>query len=161
MSTYGRLLLAGAAAFGLSGCGAVADATGAITGIATGAASANPVVGYGVGLAVRAGADAGLRHVARRWHRTEQEAIAEAIGATGPGQNGHWQVRHTLPIGNRQGEIHALRDIPSALALCREALFSVAGRGGAQWFATTACRGEARWSWAVAEPAVPRWGNLQ
>ena len=155
-----RVAVLAVAALALAGCETVADVTGAVSGIAAGTATGNPALGYGIGLGVRAGASEGLRYVARRWHRTEQEAIAEAIGATPPGAARPWRVRHDLPIGNNEGEVRVLRDIPSALAPCREALFSVAEDGRAEWFATTACRSGGRWTWALAEPAVPRWGNL-
>lgn len=148
-------------ALALGGCETVADATGAVSGIAAGTATGNPALGYGIGLGVRAVAGEGLRYAARRWHRTEQEAIAGVIGATPPGATRPWRVRHDLPFGNGEGEVRVTREILSTLATCREAFFSVAEDGRAEWFATTACRApDGRWSWAVAEPAVPRWGNL-
>ncbi|WP_376099473.1 hypothetical protein ACE7GA_11455 [Roseomonas sp. CCTCC AB2023176] len=156
------VLLGGVAALLLAGCDTVADATGAVSGIAAGTATGNPALGYGIGLGVRAGAAEALRYGARRWHRTEQDVVAAVIGATPPGESRPWRVRHSLPIGNEEGEVRVLREIRSPLATCREALFSVAEDGGAAWFVTTACRApDGSWSWAAAEPAVPRWGNLQ
>ncbi len=157
---FGRAFLACVAVAGLAGCESVADAAGAVSGIAAGTATGNPALGYGIGLGVRAGANEGLRYLARRWHRTEQEAIADAIGATPPGASRPWMVRHDLPIGDKEGEVRVVREIPSALATCREALFSVASDDGPAWFSTVACRHGERWRWAAAEPAVGRWGNL-
>ncbi|WP_426958555.1 hypothetical protein [Muricoccus radiodurans] len=158
-------LLAAASVLALAGCDTVADAAGAVAGIATGTAFGNPAVGYAVSLGVRAGASEGLRYVSRRWHRTEQDAIAAAIGTTPPGTTRPWRVRHDLPIGNGEGEVRVLRVIPSALATCREAVFSIGDIGDPpaerSWFTTTACANGGAWQWAVAEPAVPRWGNLQ
>lgn len=156
-----RAALAAVLAAGLAGCSTAADVAGAVSGIAAGTATGNPALGYTIGLGVRAGASEALRYGARRWHRTEQEQIAAAIGATPPGGTRSWEVRHDLPIGDRQGEVRVVREIRSALADCKEALFSVAADDRAEWFATTACRAGDRWAWAAAEPAVARWGNLQ
>jgi hypothetical protein len=139
----------------------VADVAGAVSGIAAGTATGNPALGYGIGLGVRAGASEGLGYAARRGHRTEQDAIAATIGETAPGEGRPWRVRHDLPIGNRGGEVRVVRDIRSALAPCKEALFSVRDGDREDWFATMACRAGDRWRWALAEPAVGRWGNLQ
>jgi hypothetical protein len=154
-------VLAVVLATGLAGCDTAADVAGAASGIAAGTATGNPALGYTIGLGVRAGASEALRYGARRWHRTQQDQIAAAIGETPPGGTRRWEVRHDLPIGNREGEVRVVRDIRSALADCKEALFSIASRDSAEWFATTACRSGNRWSWAAAEPAVARWGNLQ
>jgi hypothetical protein len=150
-----------AVSLALAGCDTAADVAGAVSGIAAGTATGNAALGYGIGLGVRAGASEALRYGARRWHTTEQDAIAAAIGATPPGASRPWEVRHSLPIGDRDGEVRVVREIHSPLATCREALFSVASGEGADWFATTACRDGTGWRWAAAEPATPRWGNLQ
>jgi hypothetical protein len=148
----------------LGGCSSIGDIAGAISGTAATAGSANPAVGIAVGVATRAVTSWGIRTVSRRWQRTEQEAIAAAIGATAVGDARPWQVRHDLPIGNNRGEVQVLRAIDTPLATCREALFSlVSGSGAAErreWYLGLACRQEGGWRWAVAEPATERWGSL-
>lgn len=149
----------------LAGCGAAADLTGAAAGIAAGTAFANPAVGFGVGVGTRAAATAGLNWVVRVRQRGEQDAVAEVIGSLAPGEVRPWRIEHSIPIGDQGGEVRLVREIDTALARCREALFSVAedDEPGAarQWFLTTACRQGGRWRWASAEPATARWGSLQ
>jgi hypothetical protein len=150
----------------LAGCGgAAADLTGAVAGIATGAAFANPAVGYGVGVGTRAATAAGINWFMRTRQHTEQDAVAEVIGNLAPGEVRPWKIEHDIPIGNQQGEVQLVRVMDTALAHCREALFSVAEdekpEAPRQWFLTTACRQGERWHWAAAEPATGRWGSLQ
>ena len=150
----------------LAGCSSVGGIVGAVTGTAAAVGSGNPAVGAAVGVGTRAVADYGIRYVSRRWHRTEQDALAAAVGAMGVGEVRPWEVRHDLPIGNKQGEVRVLRAVETPLAECREVLFSVAGADGRdakrRWFLTSACRqAEGGWKWAAAEPAVGRWGSLQ
>ncbi|MFT8244457.1 hypothetical protein [Roseomonas sp. BN140053] len=152
-------------ALALPGCGAIADVTGAAAGIAAGTASANPAVGYAVGLGVRAATDEVVRVVVRRRQRAEQDEVAAAIGAAGLGETRRWRVEHDIPIGNGGGEVRVLRVITTPLAACKEAAFSVEeeenGATQRSWFVTTACEQNGTWTWAAAEPAVTRWGNLQ
>lgn len=60
-----------------------------------------------------------------------------------------------------------VRAFTTPLAACKEAVFSVDDSdaqhaGEAQThYVTTVCRGAQGWKWALAEPAVARWGNLQ
>ncbi|MFC7473193.1 hypothetical protein ACFQS7_02440 [Dankookia sp. GCM10030260] len=158
-----------AAALVLGGCSSASDLIGAATGTAAAAGSGNPAVGIAVGVGTRAVADWSLRHVSRRWHRTEQAAIAAAAAAAPPGEARPWQVRHSLPIGDKQGEVVVLREIDTPLAACREVAFSVdeakpaqAGKAGARaWYLTSLCRDDTGWAWASAEPATGRWGSLQ
>jgi hypothetical protein len=145
----------------LGGCTSLSDIAGAATGTAAAAGSANPALGVAIGIGTRALADYGLRRVARSWHRTEQDAIAAVIGATPPGEARPWAVRHTLPIGEEAGEVRVLSELPTPLALCKLAAFSVGTAAARQWFLTSACRQGARWKWAAAEPATERWGSLQ
>ncbi|MBK1662490.1 hypothetical protein [Paracraurococcus ruber] len=157
----------------LGGCNSASDLIGAATGTAAAAGSGNPALGIAIGVGARAAADWGLRRVSRRWQRTEQEAVAEAAAAAPPGEARPWQVRHSLPIGNKGGEVRVLREIDTPLARCREIAFSVeegqgtdkgTDKGAAmtrQWFLTSLCQGEQGWRWAAAEPATERWGSLQ
>lgn len=165
MTRLRALGLGGMLLLPLGGCSSLADILGAGAGTAATVGSSNPAVGIAVGVATRAAADWAIRTVGRRWTRTEQEALAEAIGATEVGEERPWHVRHTLPFGDGQGEVRVLRVIDTPLARCKEAAFSVAEEEEAdaprRWFLTTACRQEEGWAWAGAEPATGRWGSLQ
>lgn len=160
--TAAALALAAAA---LAGCSSVGGIAGAVTGTAAAVGSGNPAVGILVGVGTRAAADYGVRTVSRRWRRTEQDALATAVGAMEVGEVRPWEVRHDLPIGNGRGEVRVLRAVETPLARCKEALFSVAEGDGPdaarRWFVTSACRQAEGWKWAAAEPAVERWGSLQ
>jgi hypothetical protein len=160
-----RLALVGLAAAPLLGCGQVADITGAVAGGGAALASGNPVVGYGIGIGVRAATATGIRYVVRRRQQAAQDAVAVVIGSLAPGETRAWRIEHDIPIGNEHGEVRLVRVLDNALATCREALFSVAAgpapEAPRQWFLTTACRQGDRWKWAAAEPATRRWGNLQ
>ena len=119
-----------------------------------------------MGVGTRAVADYGIRYASRRWHRTEQDALAAAVGATAVGEVRPWEVRHDLPFGNKRGEVRVLRAVDTPLAECREVLFSVASGeapdAARRWFVASACRqAEGGWKWAAAELATERWGSLQ
>jgi hypothetical protein len=154
-------------ALALSACSSVGELSGAVAGVATGAVTANPIIGYGVAIGVSAAADATSKYVSRNWQRAEQDSIAAVIGQAQEGTEQRWQIRHPIPYGNEQGSLRVLRTISSPLAQCKEALFSVEdySRDGQSpaphWFLTTACQQQGQWKWASAEPAVARWGNLQ
>ncbi len=156
-----RLLLAALALPLLGGCAAVSDVAGLAAGGGAGAATANPAVGFAVGLGVRAGVEELRRYVVRRRIQGEQDAIAEAAGNAPVGEPRAWQIRHTIPVGNARGELAVVREYATPLATCREVVFSVEGGGHASLFTTSLCRQAARWKWATAEPAVGRWGFLQ
>lgn len=147
----------------LGGCSSASDLIGAVTGTAAAAGSGNPAVGIAIGVGARSAADWGLRHVSRRWHRTEQEAIAAAAADVPPGEARPWQVRHSLPFGAKQGEVRVLRAIDTPLAACREIAFSVEEDKppARAWYLTSLCRDATGWRWATAEPATGRWGSLQ
>ena len=142
----------------LGGCSAVPGIVGAVAGAGTGAASANPAVGFLVGITVRAGLDYAQAYVVRVRQRGEQDAIADAAGRAPLGEARLWEIRHTIPIGNEHGTVTPIRDIPNPLASCREVLFATEGGG---FFTTPVCRQPDGWKWAAAEPAVGRWGFLQ
>ncbi len=158
-----RASLAAVAVALLGGCAAVSDVAGLAVGSGAGAATGNPAVGIAVGIGVRAGVDELRRYVVRRRQQGEQDAIAEAAGAAPVGEPRAWQIRHTVPVGNAQGELAVVREYVTPLATCREVVFSVEGedRGHASVFTTSLCRQATRWKWAAAEPAVGRWGVLQ
>jgi hypothetical protein len=150
-------LLLGAALLG--GCSLGPAAAGVAAGGATAAVTANPVVGYAVGLGVRAGADEVLKYYVRVRQNAEQDAIADVAGQSSVGESRRWEIRHTIPIGNAKGSLSVLTEIPNALAQCREVMFVTDGVEAP--FITQVCRDSDRWHWAAAEPAVDRWGALQ
>jgi hypothetical protein len=154
-----------ASALSLSGCQSIGAATGAVAGVATGAVSTNPAVGIGVGIAVQAVTDEAVKRTMKRLHRDQQDVLASLAGATPVGGTRPWQVKHWLPVENGQGRIRVTRAFSSALALCKDFVFSVADgdKPGAQedWYMATACEAKQGWKWASAEPAVARWGSLQ
>lgn len=160
-----RVAVLALAAVPLASCSSLGGIVGAVTGTAAAVGSGNPAVGTAVGVGTRAVADYGIRYVSRRWHRTEQDALAAALGAMEVGEVQPWQVRHDLTIGNKQGEVRMLRAFETPLAQCKEALFSVVTGEepdtAQRWYVTSACRQAEGWKWAAAEPATERWGSLQ
>lgn len=155
-----RLLLA-AGLMLLGGCAAVSDVAGLAAGGGAGAATGNPVIGYAVGISVRAGVDEVRRYVVRRRQQGEQDAITDAAGTAPVGESRPWQIRHTIPIDNARGELAVVREYATPLATCREVVFSVVDADHPSLFTTSLCRQATRWKWAAAEPAVDRWGFLQ
>jgi hypothetical protein len=154
-----------ASALTLSGCQSIGAASGAVAGVATGAVSSNPAVGIGVGIAVQAATDEAVARTMKRLHKDQQDAIALLVGTTPVDGTQIWRVKHWLPVENGHGRIRVTRAFSSALALCKEFVFSVADgdKPGAHedWYTATACEAPPGWKWASAEPAVNRWGNLQ
>lgn len=145
----------------LGGCRAVSDVVGLAAGGGAGVATGNPALGFAVGVGTRAAVDELRKYiVCTRW-RGEQDAIADAAGAAPPGAAVPWEIRHTVPIGDRRGELVVAREFTTPLATCREVVFSVLDGAERDPFATTLCRRGERWKWAAAEPAVDRWGHLQ
>lgn len=132
---------------------------------ATGAASANPAVGFAVGVATDAAATASLNYIARSRQGAEQDAIARVAGDLEIGTEANWKIEHIIPIGNEHGRLRVTRSIDSPLATCKEVVFSVEGGGQKSptraWFITEICKTSGNWKWASAEPAVERWGLLQ
>ncbi|HZZ13527.1 MAG TPA: hypothetical protein VFE79_22800 [Paraburkholderia sp.] len=164
-----RLLLAGAlcvaASLLTSGCASVGAASGAAAGVASGLVTSNPAIGIGVGIAVQAATDEAVGHFMRTMHTDQQDMIAALAGAMPVGETRPWAIKHTLPIENGHGEVRVTRAFGSALALCKEFVFSVQDGDGpsahADWYMASACQQDKGWKWASAEPAVERWGNLQ
>ena len=142
----------------LSACAAIPDLAALAAGGAAGGATANPVIGYAVGIGTRVGVDELRRYIIRVRQHGEQDAIATAAGTTPLNQPRAWEIRHTIPIGNEHGILVPIRTIATPLATCREILFSVAGTGV---FTSAVCQGSDGWQWAAAEPATGRWGYLQ
>ena len=143
----------------LGGCSLGPAAAGVAAGGAAAAVSANPIVGYAVGLGVRAGANEVLKYYVRVRKNAEQDAIASVAGEAALGSSRRWEIRHTIPIGNARGSLAVVAEIPNPLAKCRQVMFRADGEDSA--FVTQVCHDGDRWHWAAAEPAVDRWGTLQ
>jgi uncharacterized protein YceK len=159
----GRLLALGVLLGALGGCGTIGSFTGAAAGIATSATTGNPAVAIAVGVGVKTATDAALKGYSRRNKRNEQDALAAIVADMNVGDSRPWEVPHPLGFGTEKGEIRVTRLIESAIADCKEVLFSVdPGEPDAQrsWYAGSVCRQDDKWKWAAAEPAVERWGNL-
>ncbi len=146
----------------LAGCNAVPQITGLVVGGASGGATANPAIGFGVGVATVAVTDYALKRVTRSWHQGEQDAIAAIAGPLDAGGRAPWQVKHSVPIGNEHGDLAVVRQITNPLAPCKEVVFSVVEDDTPPaWYSADICRHGDAWKWASAEPAVERWGFLQ
>lgn len=169
--TVASVGVAGMLSFMLAGCGSIGSITGAVAGVTAGSASTNPAVGIGVGIAVQAATDAAIQTVFRNMQRAEQDRIAALAGSMAIGETRPWDIHHAMPFSDERGELQVLGAIDNALASCKEVMFSVmAGKPEAEArqrfiapvFITQICRqSDGEWKWAVAEPAVERWGNLQ
>jgi hypothetical protein len=150
----------------LGGCSSAAQITGLAAGGVAGGATANPAVGYAVAVGTDALADYTYKYAGRVRQRAEQNAIAGAAGPLQPGDIAPWRIDHTIPIGDEHGTVQVVRLIDTQLATCREIVFSVADTPHPPaWYGATICRQDfangPRWKWALAEPAVERWGYLQ
>jgi hypothetical protein len=149
----------------LGGCRFAGDLVAAAAGGASAAATANPAVGIAVGVAVNAGIDATVSYIGRTRQQAEQDAIAGVVATMAVGERRPWKIEHDIPIGNEHGEVEVTRAIANRLALCKELVFSVNSGHGAEakqaWYTTQACQQDKQWKWALAEPAVERWGSLQ
>ncbi len=148
----------------LQGCQMAGSLSGAAAALSMSAVTANPAAGVAIGLAVQAGVDEASKTVTRRLHKDQQDQIAALVGASPVGQTQPWQVDHVLPIENGAGQLRVLAQTESALATCKSFVFTDAPAGPQTlWFHGVACRNPVsnQWQWALAEPAVSRWDNLQ
>ena len=164
---FGRALLPlfSCLSIGLGGCRLGGELVGAAAGGAAAGATANPLVGVAVGIAVNSAVDATTNYVMRKRQQAEQDAIAAEIATMAVGDRRPWKIQHDIPIGNEHGEVQVIRVIPTPIALCKELVFSVDSGSGKDFkralYATQACQDGELWKWALAEPAVERWGSLQ
>jgi hypothetical protein len=149
----------------LAGCNATVQVAAVVGGGAAGGLTANPAVGFAVGVAIDAGATYVVRYYGRTRQGAEQDAIAQVAGDLPIGTEAAWKIEHTIPIGDEHGQLRVVRAIDSPLAACKEIAFSVDEGKGAKlqrsWYISDVCRQAERWKWASAEPAVERWGFLQ
>lgn len=149
----------------LSGCKAVPQIAGVVTGGAIGVATASPALGFAAGIATDTAATAGVQWYGRSRANAEQNAIAQIAGGLDVGQRHAWHIHHIIPLGNEHGELYVVRVIAVPLTVCKQIVFSVDDGEGAKakraWYVASVCRQGQDWKWADAEPAVPRWGYLQ
>jgi len=150
----------------LPGCTSLGSFAGAVTGAVSGTGTTNPAVGYAVGIGTKAAVDSLSHYISRKRQQAQQDQIAATVGTLPVGESANWRIRHKIPMFDDQhGYVTVVRDIPNALAPCKEVVFTViAGKKADSprgYYATTACQQGTRWKWAQAEPATPRWGFLQ
>lgn len=149
----------------LGGCSSVSEISATVVGGVTGVATGSPAVGFLIGVATDAAANYVVRYYGRLTAGAEQDAIAQLAGGLPVGDEASWKINHTIPIGDEHGELRVVDVIDSPLATCRDVVFSVDTGKGAKlrqaWYTTTICHDAKAWKWAMAEPAVPRWGYLQ
>jgi membrane protein implicated in regulation of membrane protease activity len=132
MPTRVRLVLAAALCVGASvltsGCSSVGAASGAAAGVASGLVTANPAIGIGVGIAVQAATDEAVARYMRNMHSDQQNEMAQLAGNMAVGETKPWSVKHKMPIENGHGEVRVTRAFTSALAICKDFVFSVVAR---------------------------------
>jgi hypothetical protein len=155
------LVLCGA----LAGCSSAGQISAVVVGGVAGTATANPAVGFAVGVVTDAGVNWAVRYYGRERQGAEQDAIAQIAGELPVGTSADWKIEHDIPIGNEHGRLEVTRTVDNPLAPCKEVAFSV-DEGDEKtpkrsWYLTDVCRSDTEWKWAAAEPAVPRWGFLQ
>jgi hypothetical protein len=149
----------------LVGCSSIGAISGTVAGVATGAGTANPVVGYAVGVGTQAAVDTLVKYVSRKRQQGEQDAIAATVGGLAPGQTAPWKIEHDIPLGNEHGDVTVVGLIDNKLTRCKEVVFTVVDGDKPDsphgTFVTTACADGPSWKWAQAEPSTERWGTLQ
>lgn len=145
----------------LGGCTSFSEIAGLVAGGGTGAATANPALGFAVGVGVQAGVDELSKWYQRSRSHGEQDAIAEAAGIAPLDTPESWAIHHTIPIGDEHGQFLVAREFATPLTTCREVVFLVESGKQQRPFTTTVCRDTEGWRWATAEPAIARWGFLQ
>jgi hypothetical protein len=146
---------------GLAGCQSAGDAAGAVAGIASGAGTANPVVGTAVALGTKAAVDALVLYLARSQQHAEQNEIAAIAGGLDPGGSAPWHIHYVVPFNDEHGTLTVAGLVENPLTTCKEVVFSVVAGKQQAHYVTTACLDDGTWHWAEAEPATRRWGFLQ
>jgi hypothetical protein len=157
-----RIAAALGAVLVLAGCKDIGTVAGIASGSATGAATGNPGLGLAVGVAVGTATDFVSNYYTRVQAGSEQEVIAETAGRLPVGGEARWQIRHFIPFGNEQGMVRVVDEMDTAIAVCKEVVFSVTdGKVPPPYYAVDICRDPKGWKWATAEPAVSRWGTIK
>lgn len=148
----------------VAGCSSssIGGAAGAITGVASSAATANPLIGYSVGVTVQAVTDASVKYVFRTWTQQQQDVMAFIAGGLEVGQKAQWEVDRWFYYGNEQGQLEVMRRINNPLVECKEVAYSVEKAGHvAEQYVAAICKNNGQWKWATVEPSVFRWMGLQ
>jgi hypothetical protein len=149
----------------LAGCNSIGAIGGTAVGLAAGAGTTNPLVGYAAGVGTKAAIDELVKYISRKRQQGEQDEIAIVVGRLAPGETAPWRIDHDIPIGNEHGDVTVTDVLDSALARCKEVAFTVidgdAPNSPRGTYLTTACAQGDTWKWAQAEPATERWGFLQ
>ncbi|MBV8457278.1 MAG: hypothetical protein JO122_11760 [Acetobacteraceae bacterium] len=146
----------------LAGCKDIGTFAGIASGSATGAATGNPGLGLAVGVAVGTATDFVSRYYSRVQAGSEQDVIAETAGRLPVGGEAQWRIRHFIPFGNEQGTLRVADEMDTAIAVCKEVVFSVTdGKLPPPYYTVDICRDPKGWEWASAEPAVPRWTTMK
>ncbi len=150
----------------LAGCGTANAVVSAVAGASAGSATANPIVGYAVAVGIHASIDELQKYFARARQGAEQDVIARAVGEMDVGETRDWKIVHDIPLlDDEHGEMRVTRVIDTPITRCKEVVFTVeSGRPphlAQSLYATSACHGTQGWRWAMAEPAVERWGYFQ
>lgn len=141
---------------------ATTDTAGIGVGAAAGALTANPFIGFAVGVAARYTAGAIVKSVERDVQDRIQSRIAETAGAAEPTVSVPWSVEQSLPGNDEAGTVIVVREFGAPLIVCREVVFSVLTGADTKFYVGTICRAPGgEWKWAVSEPATSRWGSLQ
>lgn len=142
----------------LAGCQEISTIAGIATGSATGAATGNPGLGLAVGVAVGTATEFVSRYYSRVQDGSEQDVIAETAGRVPVGGEASWRIRHFVPFGNEQGTLRVLDEMNTAIAVCKEVVFSVTdGKSPPRYYTVDVCRDPEGWKWATAESAISRW----
>ncbi|QSN62017.1 MULTISPECIES: hypothetical protein [unclassified Caballeronia] len=157
----------------LSGCNSLySEGATAGAGIAGAAVAAkvtdNAAVATGIGLGAVAAARAGVQYTQRIVHTDTQDKIAAVAGPLAVGAVAPWVVTHSIPLEeDEKGRVTVSRTISSGALDCKEIVFSVDRDAtkdrpaDSAFYVASVCRDGAKWKWASAEPATPRWGSLQ
>lgn len=136
---------------------------GAASGVAGSAFTANPAVGYAIGISMQAATNATVKYVMRTWTHEQQQLMADIAGTLPLNQSHSWEVSRMIPYGNERGQLQVVREINNALTSCREVLFSIepGDSGPVTSYITAICENEGQWAWATVDPSVNRWWGLQ
>ncbi len=109
----------------MTGCSSIGAFSGAAVGVATGAGTTNPLIGYAAGVGTQAAVDTLVKYISRKRQQGEQDAIAAAVGGLAPGQTAPWKIDHDIPIGNEHGDVMVADTIDNALTRCKQVVFTV------------------------------------
>ena len=139
----------------------IGSTAGAVSGIASSAATANPLVGYSIGVTVQAATDAIVKYVLSTWTQEQHDLMATIAGPLAVGQSQRWEVKRMIPYGNERGQLQVMREITNPLTHCKEIVFTVETDNSLpSTYMTAICKNNDQWQWASVEPAVQRWMGL-